>query len=315
MGRNRPGSRGREPRTSDSGLGRQRVAGPELAGGDRAAQALGDLEPRRHGTGQHGRLVTGHVRLQDRQNPVQRIVYLANVDCIQYGERMRAVPDAEIGRAIPEHVARLLRDEIVFGRLAPNTRLTEEEVAATYGVSRSPVREGLRLLERDGLVLRSARRGIWVAPLSLKDFDEVYQCRIGLEALAAEGAARQASPAAEKAELMTLLARLEAAEAQGDIPTLFRTDVEASEVIYRLSRNATLYRLLMSLDKQALRYRFFAYAHCTKVVQMSLDGSRRIFPCICRGEARQAHDLTARLIRDIWLTMRPIIADAFPEAG
>ncbi|MCB8882080.1 GntR family transcriptional regulator [Acidisoma cellulosilytica] len=222
--------------------------------------------------------------------------------------------DTIIGRAIPEHVAQLLTNEIIFGRLAPNARLTEEEVAATYGVSRSPVREGLRLLERDGLVRRSARKGIWVSPLSLRDFDEVYQIRVGLEALAAEGAAQSDAAAAAKLALVSILDRLKTAEDQSDIPALFRADVEASDLIYKLSGNATLQRLLLSLEKQALRYRFFTYSESTKAVKMSLGGSRKIFACIYGGKAKEAHDLTAALIGDIWLTMRPVIAAAFPES-
>jgi DNA-binding GntR family transcriptional regulator len=223
--------------------------------------------------------------------------------------------DMMIGQAIPEHVAKLLAEEIIFGRLAPNARLTEEEVAATYGVSRSPVREGLRLLERDGLVSRSARRGIWVSPLSLKDFDEVYSCRVGLEAQAAEEAARSDAAPAAKAALVALLSRLQAANEANDIAALFRADVEASDIIYKLSGNATLQRLLLSLEKQALRYRFFAYSQSKAVIQMSLGGSNKIFACIYKGQAKRAHDLTAELIQDIWQTMRPVIANAFPESA
>src|SRR5689334_18940968 len=121
----------------------------------------------------------------------------------------------DLSAAIPEGVAALLEKEIIFGELAPMARLTEEEVAARYGVSRSPVREALRLLERDGLVLRAARRGIWVAPLSLKDFDEIYTCRIELEGVAAEQAARS-SDVERKKEFRGLLEELRAAHARGD---------------------------------------------------------------------------------------------------
>ena len=78
-----------------------------------------------------------------------------------------------ISAAIPDNLARVLEQDIIFGRLEPSVRLTEETLAEAYGVSRSPVREALRLLERDGLVVREARKGIWVAPLSVKDLDEV----------------------------------------------------------------------------------------------------------------------------------------------
>jgi DNA-binding GntR family transcriptional regulator len=228
---------------------------------------------------------------------------------------MDALVGQDIGKAIPEHLAELLEWEIISGGLAPSSRLTEEEVATTYGVSRSPVREGLRLLERDGLVRRSARRGIWVASLSLADFDEVYECRIALEALAAENAARSPDAAQADATFKALLLKLEEAHSQGDIPALFRADVEASKLIYHLTGNLTLQRLLTSLEKQALRYRYFAYAQSPKVVAMSLDGSRRIWSHICLGEAEHAQNLTSALIREIWLTMRPTIAAAFPETA
>ena len=124
---------------------------------------------------------------------------------------------AILTQAIPEVLRRQLEEEIVFGRLEPLARLTEEEVAARYGVSRSPVREALRLLEGDGLVHRAARRGIWVAPLSLRDFDEIYACRIPLEGLAAAGAEEavvvvrepaRAVAALELAESLSLAARV-----------------------------------------------------------------------------------------------------------
>ena len=101
-----------------------------------------------------------------------------------------------ISAAIPEELASRLEDEIIFGAATAACRLTEDEVALRFGVSRSPVREALRLLERDGLVVREARKGIWVAPLSLKDFDEVYVCRIELEGSGGRGrgAVRQQRP-------------------------------------------------------------------------------------------------------------------------
>src|SRR5262249_53065921 len=158
-----------------------------------------------------------------------------------------------------EELAKLLQDEIIQGRLAPSVRLTEEEVAKRYGVSRSPVREALRLLERDGLVRKAARRGIWVAPLSTQDLDEVYACRIALEALAAEQAARS-SDVKLKQELAGILTAMQAAHRERDVESFFLHDVRGSKVIYALAGNATLNRLMSGLNKQALRYRYFAYA-------------------------------------------------------
>lgn len=73
---------------------------------------------------------------------------------------MHSIPTKRLSRVIPEELTEILQGEIIHGRLTPETRLTEEEIALRYGVSRSPVREALRILEADGLVVRAARRGI-----------------------------------------------------------------------------------------------------------------------------------------------------------
>jgi DNA-binding GntR family transcriptional regulator len=221
----------------------------------------------------------------------------------------------DIARAIPDELAKRLGEDIIFNRLQPETRLTEEQVAATYGVSRSPVREAVRLLERDGLVRRSARRGFWVAPVSLTDFDEIYTCRIALEAIAAEAAARSPDAPAAEAQFADLLGRLLAAEARGDARGFFVADVEGSELIYKLAANVTLRRLLASLEKQALRYRFFAYAQNPAVIRLSVEGTAAIYNRICAGDAARARSLTAELIENIWQKMRTIIGQSFRATG
>jgi DNA-binding GntR family transcriptional regulator len=220
----------------------------------------------------------------------------------------------EIVRAIPDEVARRLGEDIILNRLPPETRLTEEQVALTYGVSRSPVREAIRLLEHDGLVRRSARRGFWVAPVSLTDFDEIYSCRIALEAIAAASAAGSEKAAEARPQFDALLVRLRSAQSCGDARGFFDADVEGSELIYRLAANATLRRLLASLEKQALRYRFFAYAQSPEVIRLSVDGTATIYDRICAGDAEGARRLTAELIDGIWRKMRPIIQKSF-KAG
>lgn len=215
--------------------------------------------------------------------------------------------------AIPEGLARQLEDEIIFGRLEPMARLTEEEVAARYGVSRSPVREALRLLERDGLVNRAARRGIWVAPLSLRDFDEIYSCRIPLEGLAAAGAA-SSEDGETKGRLLGLLPGLERAFKANQSRKFFEVDVQGSHVIYTLAGNATLSRLIASLGKQVLRYRFFAYDREPKILAIVAPGTQRIWRHIAEGDVEASQTMTESLIREIWQIMREIIAERFGRA-
>lgn len=217
---------------------------------------------------------------------------------------------AKLNRAIPEELAEILQKEIIHGRLAPEARLTEEEIALRYGVSRSPVREALRLLERDGLVVRAARRGIWVAPLSLRDLDEIYSCRVSLEGIAAEQAAISAN-AALKEQLSKLMPVMREAARRGDVEEFFDRDVDGSLLIYGLAGNATLNRLLGGLNKQALRYRYFAYARQQSAVNLSMKGTSDIVSAIAAGKSDRARSVTESLIGRIWREMRPIISETF----
>lgn len=81
-------------------------------------------------------------------------------------------------------VVAAIRDDILSGRLAPGSRIRQEELAQQYDVSRIPVREALRQLESDGLVTLRANSGAWVANLNPDEFIEIYKIRERLEPLA-----------------------------------------------------------------------------------------------------------------------------------
>ena len=86
-----------------------------------------------------------------------------------------------------------LREAIVEGRLKPGQRLMEVQLAEQLGVSRTPVREAIRKLELEGLVVMLPRKGAYVANMSLKDLKDVLEIRASLEGLAASLAAERIS--------------------------------------------------------------------------------------------------------------------------
>lgn len=88
-------------------------------------------------------------------------------------------------------VADALREAILDGMLAPQTRLGEDELARCFSVSRTPIREALRLLVDDGLVVKVAHHGAVVAPMSFDDVLALYVVRAPLEGLAARLAAQR----------------------------------------------------------------------------------------------------------------------------
>src|SRR5215467_14002358 len=104
--------------------------------------------------------------------------------------------------SVADQVATVVRQQILTGELRPGTSLQELHLAASLGVSRNTMREAVRILCLEGLLLRNLHRGLAVAQLSLKDVQEIYQVRRMLE-LAGVSLALRPAP--------VLLERLEAA--------------------------------------------------------------------------------------------------------
>ena len=205
---------------------------------------------------------------------------------------------------LAEELARFLESGIIFCEIAPGSRLTEEDISARHGLSRSPVREAFRLLAGDGLVVLSARRGIRVTPVSRRDLAEVQGCRIELEGLAASQAATHAG-AADLAELRAIVEQMAAALAAGDVREYFGRNVAFTTRIHVASGNLTLMRLLNGIGKQALRYRYIAYQKVPDLMRVSLPGNRRILAAIRAHQAGRAREITASLIRNSWAAIEP----------
>ena len=147
-----------------------------------------------------------------------------------------------------------LRQAILKGELAPGERLMEIQLAQKLGVSRTPIREAIRKLELEGLVLMIPRRGAEVARISEKSLKDVLEVRRSLEELAIELACQrmteedmQALEEAQKA--------FKAAIDQGDAMKIAETDEAYHDVIYHSTRNKRLVQILNNLREQMYRYR------------------------------------------------------------
>lgn len=96
-------------------------------------------------------------------------------------------------RTLSDYVADQLRQAILAGQLAPNIRLVEQELATSMQTSRGPVRDALKILENEGLVVRQSHRGTLVAQLHPEDFKEIYTMREALETVAIRYAIQNAT--------------------------------------------------------------------------------------------------------------------------
>ena len=147
-----------------------------------------------------------------------------------------------------------LREAIVEGRLKPGQRLMEVQLVEQLGVSRTPVREAIRKLELEGLVVMVPRKGAYVANISVKDLMDVLEIRASLEGLGASLAAERRNDEDIK-NLAALEVEFEEAVRTQNIDMLLKKDIEFHECIFKSTNNKKLHQLINSLWEQVYRFR------------------------------------------------------------
>ena len=145
-------------------------------------------------------------------------------------------------------VFKTLREAIITGALQPGERLMEIKLANELGVSRTPVREAIRKLELEGLVIMTARKGAEVAPINEKDLKEVLEIRKSLEGLAGQLACRSVTKDDIK-KLKDFNAQIGKAIKEDNVELIAAKDVEFHEAIYAMTGNQRLITMLHQLKE------------------------------------------------------------------
>jgi len=157
-------------------------------------------------------------------------------------------------KPLREVVFNSIRGAIISGVLKPGERLMEVQLAEKMGVSRTPIREAIRKLELEGLVVMIARKGAYVADLSIKNITDVLEVRAALEGLAS-GLAALRMTEEEIKDLELTAKRFEQAMNSNDVEGIIQTDIEFHEKIFKATRNEKLLQLTNSLMEQVQRFR------------------------------------------------------------
>ena len=147
-----------------------------------------------------------------------------------------------------------LRQAILRGEIKPGERLMEIQLANKLGVSRTPIREAIRKLELEGLVLMIPRRGAEVAEITEKSLRDVLEVRGALEELAVKLACQKITDE-QIQELRMAEKEFEMALSSGDVTVYAEADVKFHDVIYRATDNQRLIQLLFNLREQMYRFR------------------------------------------------------------
>ncbi len=197
-----------------------------------------------------------------------------------------------------------LEHKIITREFAPGTRLIEADLCEFFKISRTPLREALRLLEANGLVTRKPRYGVHVAPMTIENLDHIYSCRVPLEALAAAALAAAPARATSVARLTACLRRMEQAQARHELEAGFQANVELTSVLHRDSGNPVLAALLAQLDKPALRYRHWAYLEQAQMLPLAIRANRKMIAAIRAGDPARAEAVVRDLVVRAWTMTR-----------
>jgi len=190
-------------------------------------------------------------------------------------------------RALYEEVAELLRQRIFNRELEPGSWIDELKIAQNYGISRTPLREALKVLATEGLVTMKVRRGAYVTEVSEHDLADVYHLLALLESDAAAAVAQSATPA-QLAELQALHDRLEAAAqpAQQDRELFFQLNEQFHLRLLDIARNRWRSQMVQDLRKVMKLNRHNSLLKSGRLEE-SLDEHRALMVALMQRDSAQ----------------------------
>lgn len=195
-----------------------------------------------------------------------------------------------------EVVFNTLRNAIVHGEFEPGERLMEVTLAKRLGVSRTPVREAMRMLELEGLVVMIPRKGAEVARITEKNLRDSLEVRMALEELAA-GLACQRIDAGGRERLKTACIRFREAISSKLVPAIVDADVEFHNVIFDVTNNDRLVNISQSLREQFYRYRV-EYVKDFSYHDKLVSEHDALTNAILSGDVEKAKEITRKHIYD-----------------
>ena len=188
-----------------------------------------------------------------------------------------------------------MRDAIITQVLKPGERLMEIQLADEMGVSRTPVREAIRKLELEGLVVMVPRKGAYVAGVSMKDIHEVYEVRSALEMLAVTLAAERITEEELDALERQVLRESEEEDRQdgSDLDNIIYIDSSFHDIIYQAAHNQRLVQFVNILQEQLQRFRAASLARPGRS-KTALEEHKQIVEALSERNG----DLAAKLARE-----------------
>jgi DNA-binding GntR family transcriptional regulator len=162
--------------------------------------------------------------------------------------------DAPMTLSLPEQIAVALTERIIAGSMAAGSRIIEQDIAAEFGVSRAPIRETLRILEREGLIVLHPRRGCVVANLSQKEVFDIFEIRVALYQVVSRHLAETRSPIALSAMERAIKQLDQLSDDPKDADQYAALVLRLGLDMAQAANNPSLARMVASLALRTFRY-------------------------------------------------------------
>lgn len=211
--------------------------------------------------------------------------------------------------ALYQEVAERLRQRIFAHELPPGTWIDEQALAVDYGISRTPLREALKVLASEGLVTLKPRRGCYVTEISEQDLDDIFPLMAMLEGRCAFDASQRSRPEDLK-KLQSIHDELERFAQSGQIESFFEANQAFHRLVQELSGNRWLLQVIQDLRK-VLKLTRMQSLTIEGRLQQSLIEHREITAAIVARDAERAE----QTMRDHLLSGRAALAKTQPLLG
>ena len=209
---------------------------------------------------------------------------------------------ASLGRstAVPDRLVEMFRDLILSGEWKPGSAIVETAVAKALGVSQPTVREALKQLESEGLILRRQYRGCEVTKLSRQEVDQIFRLRMEWEALAAELAVENRGKRKSE-DLLAAADRLMEAAGKHNADEFYRYDLEFHRTLWACTGNPFLTRALSQITVPLFAFWTLRHLRESDVDLVKQAAAHvEIAKAVNAGDKRKAHKITRQATRGFW---------------
>jgi DNA-binding GntR family transcriptional regulator len=212
-----------------------------------------------------------------------------------------------VPESLSQSIARFLEEKIIEGKMEAGKRLVPDEIAESLKVSKSPVREALLNLQKEGLVNNVPRVGFFVADINMEDIDEIYPIRAALISLTIKLIIEKEYEPNFIKTLESFLTEMQKCVRKEDLEGYYRLNVQLYNYYSEACPNCRLNAMTHQLGKQVLRFRRLGMTSPGRI-QRSLELNQALVNAIKERHAFEATQIVERIISEGNIALRELLS-------